>query len=346
MKIAIVTNQAFFVRGGAEYLAESLKYKLEQQGHNVEIIRIPFKWYPPENIVKHMMACRWIKLPVPFIDLVIALKFPAYYVPFTNKKLWLLHQFRQVYDLWGTPLQDIPNTPEGCQIRDMVVRADQTYFQEAKEIYTISHNVAQRLQHYNGIRATGVLYPPVVNPDLYWRDDPDNYFFYPSRLVSTKRQELAIEAMRYIKSDFRLVLAGKADTDAYGDMLQAKINDYGLQDRVKLVGYVSEEQKAALIARSVACLNLPYDEDYGYVTVEAFHARKPIIACKDGGAINEIVEHQVNGLIVDSSPEALAEAMETLWANRKRARDMGDQASATLKKLHIDWGYVLERLLS
>ncbi len=56
--------------------------------------------------------------------------------------------------------------------------------------------------------------------------------------------------------------------------LQELIARHGLSDRVELIPrWISEEEKADLISRSLAVLYLPYLEDsYGYVTLEVFHA--------------------------------------------------------------------------
>ena len=196
MRITIVNVQAPFVRGGAEYLAESLAQKLGERGHQVANVRIPFKWYPPQTLLEHVVAYRMLRIQSGNPDLVIALKFPAYILPFPHKKVWLLHQFRQAYELWGTPHQGFPNTPEGRRIRDMIIQADNVYLREAKELYTNSRLVARRLQRYNGIAAHGVLYPPLLRPEIYRFSDLGDYFFYPSRLNEMKRQALAIEAMQ------------------------------------------------------------------------------------------------------------------------------------------------------
>src|ERR1700684_1330059 len=151
MKGAIGNNQAPFVRGGAELLAEWLSAKLQQYGHQAEIVRIPFQWNPPERIVDHMLAARLVRLAN--VDRVVAFKFPAYYVPHGSKVLWLLHQFRQASALWGTPYQDIPATPAGHRIRDAVMDADRCYLQEAERIYTNSKIVGHRLNLYNGLES-------------------------------------------------------------------------------------------------------------------------------------------------------------------------------------------------
>jgi len=74
--------------------------------------RIPFRWDPPEKILESILACRLMRLPN--VDRVIAFKFPAYFLPHDNKILWLVHQFRQAYDLWGTPYQGMASTPENA----------------------------------------------------------------------------------------------------------------------------------------------------------------------------------------------------------------------------------------
>jgi len=347
MKIAILNNQAFFVRGGAEVLADSLKLQLERYGHQAEVIRIPFRWYPPENILSHMFASRLLKLEAAEADLVIALKFPAYMMPFHNKKLWLLHQFRQVYDLWGTPFHDFPNTPEALRIRDIIIQADNRYLREVREIYTNSKIVASRLKQHNNIDATAVLYPPLPKAELFHEGKAENYFFYPSRITKSKRQLVAVEAMRYVKSDFKLVLAGKADNDAEDREIRAKIEQLGLKNRVEMYGYISDERKADLMAKAVGCLYIPYNEDsYGYVTLEAFHSRKPVITFTDSGGTEELIEHEVNGMIVPPTPQDLADAMERMWSNRSWTAELGEQAYETLNKHHINWDYVIERLLS
>ncbi|HLZ30440.1 MAG TPA: glycosyltransferase family 4 protein [Chloroflexota bacterium] len=339
--------QAPYISGGAEVLADSLQSRLRGRGHSVEVVRIPFKWYPPDAILRHMLACRLIDLPRDRIDLAICLKFPAYMVPFPNKKLWLLHQFRQVYELWGSPFQELPDTPEGARVRDAIIGADNQFLREATAIYTNSQIVARRLKTYNGIDATEVLYPPLPNAELFSCVEYGDFFFYPSRITSTKRQELAIEAMRLVKSDFKLVLAGNPDAEAYGRDLKERIQRYGLQDRIKWLGWITDDEKAHLMARAFAALYLPYDEDsYGYVTLEAFQSHKPVITLSDSGGTEELIEHGLNGLVADPTADSLAEHMESLWSAKSRTRELGENAFQSLSTRGIAWEHVLDRLIA
>jgi glycosyltransferase involved in cell wall biosynthesis len=346
VKIGIVNVQAPFIRGGAEYLAESLGAELNERGHRSEVIRIPFKWYPPQAVLEHMLACRLLRLDAGEPDLIIALKFPAYLAPFPRKKIWLLHQFRQVYDLWDSPFRDIPDTPEGLRVRDAVIHGDNRHLPEAQAVYAISQNVANRLRSFNGIETESVLYPPLREPERYRLGESGDYFFFPSRLVQSKRQSLAIEAMRHVRSPFTLVLAGAPDMPAYGEQLRNLVTTYALENRVRFTGWISEEQKADLMANCLAVLFPPYDEDYGFVTLEAFHSRKPVITTQDSGGPCELVEHGRTGLVVEPNPEAMAGAMESLWAARQRAKEMGTEAYHSLARLGITWDRVVDQLLA
>jgi glycosyltransferase involved in cell wall biosynthesis len=281
------------------------------------------------------------------VDLVIALKFPAYLAPFENKKLWLLHQFRQAYELWDGPYSELPHTPEGRRVRDAIVAADNRFLPEARAIFTNSRIVARRLKTYNHIDADEVLYPPLPRPELFRCGDYGDYFFYPSRVVSSKRQALAIEAMRFVKSDVKLVLAGNADDVAYSRRLRDMIAAYGLEERVTVLGFVSDEDKAALMAAALGVLYIPFDEDsYGYVSLEAFQSRKLVITCTDSGGTDELIEHQVNGYIVEPRPESLAECMDQARSSVTRARELGENAFETLQRKNISWPHVLDRLLA
>jgi glycosyltransferase involved in cell wall biosynthesis len=346
MKVTIASVLTPFVRGGAEYLADSLGEKIAARGHRVDQLRIPFKNYPAGSILEHMMFCRLVEPLAGDPDLVIGLQFPAYLVPFDNKKVWLLHQQRHFYDLWETPYQGYGHTPESNRVRSIIRAADDRCLSEVRELYTISPNVADRLRKYNGIEPDGVLYPPLLDSGQFSCGEAGDYVFYPSRLCFFKRQHVAVEAMRFVRSDFRLILAGKPDSEAYERELVELIRRYRLEDRVQLLGRVSDEEKARLLAHAFAVVYIPIDEDYGFVTLEAFHSGKPVLTFLDSGGVLDFVEDGNTGLVLEPTPEALAEGLERLWADRAAARDMGRAARETLGRKRIDWDHVLDTLLS
>lgn len=345
MRIAIVNVQAPFVRGGAEYLADSLGTRLRGRGHSVEQVRIPFKASSAEAVADHMLACRLLRLDPDLVDLVIALKFPAYLIPFENKRVWLLHQFRQVYDLWGTEFASFPDRPEGRGLQSMVEQVDRDSLSSAKKLYSNSKIVAERLKRYNALDVDEVLYPPLNHPELYYEGESESYFFYPSRMNAAKRQHIAIEAMRHVRSDVKLVIAGRADSDDYRRHLLELVERWNLQDRVRFLGWIDEAEKARWMSRSLAAIYLPFNEDsYGYVTLEAFHSHKPLITFTDSGGTGELMEDGRNGHVVAPQAERLAEFMDRMASNRARTREMGHEGFATLFRHRIEWEAVLDRL--
>lgn len=344
MKIAIVNNYVPFIYGGAEFLADSLKDKLIEYGHEVLLVKLPFNWEPPSTILEHMLSARLIRLEG--IDRVIALKFPAYYVNHPNKILWLLHQFRQVYDLWNTPYQGIPATLEGKRIKEIIIQTDNRYLNAVKKIYTNSGIVSGRLKKYNDIDSE-VLYPPLMDADRFHCMEYGDYFFYPSRISHGKRQHLVVESMKYTKSDVRLIIAGNPDTKEDFEYLQAIIKKGNLQNRVTVLNkYISQEYKAELFANALGCTYTPYYEDsYGYVTLEAYHSRKPVITCSDSGGTDVVVKNGITGSVVPPEPEAIAEAMDELYYDKKLAKKMGTEGLNNINAMEITWDKVIKALI-
>ncbi len=343
MKVAVLNTQVPFVRGGAEQLAEGLVAGLRFAGHEVDLLRLPFRWYPDQEILDHMLAARMLRIDA--ADLVIGLKFPAYCVPHHNKVMWVLHQHRQAYDLWGTPWQGIADSAEGRAVRNAIHAADVRCVEESRAVYTISGRVAERMRHYNGLEA-GVLYPALLDDGYHAGPDGD-YLFYPSRINVLKRQLLAVEAMRSVRADVRLVLAGDADTPEDRACLTELLADPVLAGRVEwLDGWIPHERKVELMAGALGCLFLPFDEDYGYVTIESFQSGKPVITCTDSGGPLEFVRHGETGLVAEPDAAALAAAIDRLAGDRELARRMGSQARASLEELGISWDHVVANLTS
>jgi glycosyltransferase involved in cell wall biosynthesis len=342
MKVAIVNNQAPFVRGGAELLAEWLHQKLQEYGHQAEIVRIPFQWNPPERIIDHMLAARLVRLTN--VDRVVAFKFPAYYVPHDDKVLWLLHQFRQAYDLWGTPFQGIPNNATGYRIRDAIVGADRHHLSEVKRIYTNSQIVGRRLRVYSEIDSEP-LYPPLLDAGPYHCESYGDYFFMPSRINALKRQYLAVEAMAKVSSATKLIIAGPPDTPGDLKQLMDAVHEHGLEGRVEVIPrWISDEEKLALLASARGVIYIPLGEDsYGYVTLEAFHASKPVITLADSEGIMELVRDGRNGRVALRA-EGLAAAIDELAEDEALAERWGQAATETISELEISWDRVVRCL--
>ena len=348
MKVVIATAQVPFVRGGAEIHAEELLRALNQTEHEAEIVAIPFKWYPSERIVDAMLACRLLDLSESCgikIDRLIGLKFPAYLMPHSHKVLWLLHQHRDAYDLWNNEYCGLIHDPNGVQVRDSIIQADNQAFAECQAIFANSGNVSKRLQQFNGVKSVPLYHPP-KNCDLFYCEEEQGYLFFPSRINSIKRQELILQSLTETKHPVQVVFGGKADIDAYFQVLQEKVDKLGVSERVTFLGPIEEAEKIKYYAQALAVIYPPYDEDYGYVTLEAMLSSKAVITCSDSGGPLEFVKHQDTGLISEPNPTALASAMDRLWENRSGTAQMGKSAREYYAALNISWSNVIRKLLS
>jgi glycosyltransferase involved in cell wall biosynthesis len=344
-KVVICTTQVPFVSGGAESHASNLRGALVEAGYEAEIVALPFKWYPPEQIMRGVLAWRLLDLTESNgspVDLVIGLRFPAYVVAHPNKVLWIVHQHRSAYDLAGTQFDDLWTHPMGERVRELVRRCDAEFIPEAKKVFANSKTVAARLRQYNGIESEPLYHPPPRAGALR-ADDPGDYVFFPSRVEALKRQRLLIEAMQFVRTPVRAVVAGTGVALADCRALADKLN---VSQRVRLPGFVPEEELIDLYANALAVCYLPLDEDYGYVSLEAMYAGRALVVASDGGGATEFVEDGANGFVVAPDPREIAARLDALYADRALARRMGARGREKVMALNLSWRAVVERIIS
>ena len=334
--------QAPFITGGAEILVSELKDALARRGFRVDVANVPFKWYPVSEIVRQALAWRLLDVTesngTP-VDLVIPTKFPSYLVRHPRKVAWLFHQHREAYDLYGTPYCSFRETPEDQQVRDAIRTMDDAALGECSRVFTISRNVADRLSRYNGLAGTP-LYPPPHHLGRYECREYGDFLFYAGRLDRLKRLDLAIDAMKRVTSGARLKIAGDGPLR---EELRKQIVGLGVEDRVELLGFVTADELVDLYARCRAAYYAPLNEDYGYVTVEAFLSRKPVVTTTDAGGPLEFVTDGETGLVAEPTPESVAEAIDRLWAlPRPTLAEMGQAGRERVAD--ISWERVVDAL--
>jgi glycosyltransferase involved in cell wall biosynthesis len=344
VKVLVLTTCVPFLRGGAEILRDSLVSHLLEAGVDAESISIPFTWDPAERLIEEMLIARSLRLAN--VDRVIALKFPAYLVPFENKVIWLLHQYRQAYDLYDAGWSNLLGTPRGETIRTMIQHADQQAFATGKAVFASSSRTRDRLRHYNGVDSI-VLPAPLEDPALFTGGESEGYVVATGRVSEGKRQHLLLRALRHAPG-VRVVVAGPPETSQAAAALQRIVVEEGLQDRVKLdLRFLPRAELAGLINRSLCVACLPFDEDtVSYVAMEAFQARKPVVTLSDAGGVLEIVRHDETGWVVEPTEEALATALMAASTDLPRAARYGAAGRAVLDRRGITWSQTIERLLS
>lgn len=348
MRIVIATVQVPFVRGGAEFLAESLCAECQRAGHDAEIVSVPTKGYPVERVLDEMLASRLIDLSESCgerIDLMIGLKFPAYLMQHQTKVMWVLHQHRAAYDLWEAPGGDLHASLIGRHVREVIHTADQRACSESRGIYTISKNISARLKKYCDVDGTALYHPP-ADAEKFRPGGYGDYLLMPSRIYTLKRQDLVIDALELTQSPVRVCFIGAAQGPDSTRQFGRRIAASPACDRMTWLGAVSQERKIELYADCTAVVFPPVDEDYGYVTLEAMLAGKPVVTCRDSGGPLEFVVDERTGIVCEPTPQALAAAMDRLWEERSLARTYGEAARDHYAGFGMSWKRVLSCLLA
>ncbi|QDV23486.1 glycosyltransferase [Aureliella helgolandensis] len=343
MKVLIVNNMAPFIWGGAEFLAEALRTNLQKQGHESEVLRIPFEWDPPEVILSQMLMVRALELPN--VDRVIALKFPAYLIRHPHKTLWIMHQYRQAYDLYDTDGSNLTGEM-GKDIKSVIEEADQQAFAESRKLFVNSPTTQSRLQKYSGVESR-VLICPVNDSELFSNGKHEDYMFVGGRVNLMKRQHLLLEALALADSSVKLIIAGPPDHESDAQRLQEITCRLGLQGRVKLdLRMLSREEYAIYMRNSLCAASLPFDEDsMSYVAMEAATAQKSIVTTTDSGGVLALVKSHVTGWVAPPDPQSLSEVLSDAFRNRATTIEYGQNAKQQLDLLGINWMNTIETLL-
>lgn len=346
MRVAIATVQVPFIRGGAENLAEGLFGALQRAGHEVDQVTLPFRFVPLSEVERSMAQWEsedFTQLNGYTPERVICLTFPTFYLQHPNKVSWMLHQYRLVYDLWGTEYgAGFSEMPEALPLKQNVIQKDTKYLQGFRHNFTIAKTVSQRLEAFNGIASTPLYHPP-LGAEAFYHQTAQPYIFCPSRLEKLKRQDLLIEAMRHVRSPVVALIAGDG---GHRPALQQLIEQYDLTQRVRLIGRLSDAEMRAFYAQSLAVFFAPYQEDYGYITLEAMLSQKPVITCTDAGGPGEFVIDGETGAITEPRPEAIAAAIDALHGKPQQALDWGRAGCDRYHQLNISWDNVVQQLLT
>ncbi|HMO58307.1 MAG TPA: glycosyltransferase family 4 protein [Roseiflexaceae bacterium] len=341
-RILVCTAQVPFVRGGAELLAEGLCAALRARGHVVDIVSLPYSWQPHEHLGPSMLAWRLLDLThvdgVP-VDLLICTKFPSYAARHPHKVVWLVHQHRQAYDWYGTPLSDFTNTAEDRAVRDLLLRMDRTALGETPHRFAISRNVAGRLQRYTGLDATP-LYPPSRYAGQLYAGPYGEYLLSDARLDAAKRLDLLLHALARLPDPPRCIFVSSGPQRA---ALEALAHQLGLAAKVEFRGFVPDDDLIALYAGARAVYYAPFDEDYGFTAVQALAAARPLITTTDAGGVLEFAEHQTNALVAEPDPQAIAAQIDALSTDVDLAARLGTAGPARVAA--ITWDAVIDALV-
>lgn len=310
--------------GGAERFYAGLHEGFKALGCQPELIAVQADEPDYDTILSNYCKCQELDLSA--YGLVVSTKVPTYAVKHPNHVLYLVHTVRVFDDMFDkafSPLLDTHYTQ-----RAKLHHIDFEAISRVKARFAIGHEVARRLYRWRGLDCK-VMHPPLAYSD-FRSGNAGDFFFLPGRLHPWKRVDLIIEAIKLSSLPMKLFVAGVGEAEAH---LQELAED---DDRIEFLGKIDDERLVQLYADCLAVPFLPLQEDYGYITIEAFASGKPVLTCTDSGEPCEFVRPFETGLVVDPIPEDIQQGLEWFWVNREQAASMGARAKQDLDGM--SWG--------
>lgn len=345
LRVVVVTSDVPFVEGGHRVIANEITRALRRQGHLAELVTTPQNRFGRQ--FSAYVANRFTDVgetgagePV---DQVISLRYPSFAVRHPKHVCWLNHRMREYYDLWPAFKRKLSKkgvVKESVR-RFLIHRADQYFLKNnVTKLYAQSKTIAERLRTFGDIDSE-VLYPPP--PERPYRTDAyENFVFAVSRLHPLKRLDLLVKAMKHVKSqELRAVIAGTGEEEESLKRLAAEL---GVSHRIDFVGRVSDEALVDYYARCRGVFFAPFMEDYGFVTLEAFRSKKPVLTCMDSGGPAELVSVGRSGYVLLPEPFQIANQLDEWAASEDLAVRMGASGEADTRA--VRWDACIEVLLS
>jgi glycosyltransferase involved in cell wall biosynthesis len=325
-------------------IARALVRALEEAGHQAGLVTTPSNRFGRQGAA---YLANWLTdvgvtgegRPV---DQVITLRYPSYAVRHPRHVCWLNHTMREYYDLWDRFSGGL--SPQGRlkeSVRRRLMHAADTYFfkHHVTRLFAQSEAVKARLEKWNGVSARVLHPPPPQRP--YRCDGYGDYLLFVSRLSPLKRGDLVLQALARPEAEgVRLVIAGDGEDRPRLERLSREL---GLERRVTFAGPLTDAKLLEHLARCRAVVFVPQQEDFGFVTVEAFASGKAVITCTDSGGPLDLVVPGETGFVVLPAPARLAAACAELAANRDLAEQMGRAAQA--RAAALSWSAVISELL-
>jgi glycosyltransferase involved in cell wall biosynthesis len=339
-----------FTSGGQELLVKSLTHALKQRGHNADTVELPY--HVNSRVALLEQAEQWRQLDLYkfagiTIDLVIATKFPSYFAQHKAKSVWLVHQHRPIYDLYASSFSDFSDDPRSEAIRRRLMRADTNAIRECKTIAGISRNVVQRLEEFNGITGK-VLYPPLPCGNDYYCAEEQPYILSVGRICRIKRLDLLVKALPTIDPSLHLKVVGQPDDPEFFDYVQNEIKKHHLQHRVHFLGRVEDKELLRLFAQCMIVYYAPFDEDYGFVSLEGMASSKPVLSAYDSGGILEFVRKDDTGAVVEPTVHGIAIGVNDLFHNPEKRQVLAAKGRQEIEARGLTdqgWDNVIAELL-
>lgn len=343
-RVLVVTSDVPFVEGGHITIAQCTVQALRDHGYEADLVLTPQNRFGRQ--FRAYLANFFTDVEIDGlgrrIHQVISFRFPSFAVRHSRHVCWLNHRLREYYDLWDylkSQLSWKGRLKES--VRKQIIQMMDTYLlkHNVKKVFAQSRTIQQRLIKWGNIQSE-ILYPPPPQRN-YYTNDYSNYIFTVSRLQRLKRLDLLIKSFIHIKNkELKAVIAGSGPE--YNKLVRL-IRDNKLEKRISLIGKTDEKTTLRHFANCRAVYFSPLQEDYGFVTGEAFASSKCVVTTEDSGGPAELVKHEHLGYICENHPEKIAEKLDILAEDKKLAEQMGQNAKKFISSM--TWEKTIERLI-
>jgi glycosyltransferase involved in cell wall biosynthesis len=201
------------------------------------------------------------------------------------------------------------------------------------------------------INKTDVIYPGVDIQNIY-NDNPEDYFLYVARFALPKRQHILVKAFaKFVKKypEYKLYLVGGIENNKYYLKILKLIKEHNLQNNVKIFVNVSDEKLRELYAKSLACVYIPYMEDYGIVPFEAISAGKYLINVYPAGSY-ELLKNAPGIYWIkerfyeESMINEVYNSLEYFVKNKDKLIEKGKENKDYIKNIDISWDSFTKKL--
>ena len=369
MKIGLIAPSPIpFTVGGAEKFYWGLQeYINKNTAHQCELIKIPVKEDNFWNLIESYY--KFYSLDVSYFDAVITSKYPAWMIKHDNHHIYMLHCLRGLYDAYHlaklpvdfnskhSKIKEILNYMEdagsdldglfqmlfelkkdktisddvygfpGPFIKKIINFLDKKGMKKVKSFSAISKTVAGRKEYFPDNKNINVIYPP--SNLTSFKNESYKYFFTVSRLDEAKRIRIIIEA--YLKADVNMPLKIAGTGPLMRELQELSKDD----SKIEFLGFISDKELIDYYANAFAVIFIPYEEDYGLVTIEAMMSEKAVITFTDSGGVKEFVEDSKTGFISKPSIELLKENIEKANEYVKLVIEMGQTGKKRVE--NITW---------
>ena len=229
------------------------------------------------------------------------------------------------------------NFLESPLLVEVIKFLDRVGISECERKFAQSNTIKNRQGyfHKDEIKEVKVLYPPLT--ESYSCNNYGNLIFTASRLEKLKRIDLIIKSFKKLKmKNIKLKIAGLGGE--WGNLKKL----IGKDKRIELLGFVEEKRLKDYYSKCLFVPFVPFDEDFGFVTLEAMKSKKAVLTCEDSGGPAELVRENFNGKTAKTTVADLSKKMKEMIKDKKATIQMGKNAFDSIKK--INWKNFVEEM--